>query len=351
MNLEAFGNGWKFSASQNRKSSWQLYDNRHNFDIAVIGFARLNGSSEADAISEKCRFHGKLDNREVGVETQNVFPFGGESIINRTFTLRDKLLEVCVDFKPGRGEIIRNIELETITFDREFVKCQIIPSVPAPGEKAELQTLDLAQDVIYENAQPFAVLLLTDANNFQIELGCGGDWWRMLGAGATCWSIQKNNGVLTVKRQVVALSAEEELQRRPWRFNYYIAWGKNSAPQFPANAEKLSCELPDNGCFRAPAVRKILRKMVRQQLEKVGNTILTLPDIQGCDEAGHLERPGKAALRHWGLEELFALYSWGNRQLVDKGILAMELPEDSLFRTLPSGRYLAGEPGECMLRD
>ena len=147
MNLEAFGNGWKFSASQNRKSSWQLYDNRHNSDIAVIGFARLNGSSEADAISEKCRFHGKLDNREVGVETQNVFPFGGESIINRTFTLRDKLLEVCVDFKPGRGEIIRNIELETITFDREFVKCQIIPAVPAPGEKAELQTLDLAQDV------------------------------------------------------------------------------------------------------------------------------------------------------------------------------------------------------------
>ena len=114
----------------------------------------------------------------------------------------------------------------------------------------------------------------------------------------------------------------------------------------PDPAQAVNCE-----CFQAPAVRKYLRKIVRQQQETSGNVHLNLPDVQSCDDAGHLERPGKKALRHWGLDELFALYSWGNRTLGWDRTLRIMLPEDSIFRKFPSVRYLSNPPGETALRE
>ena len=104
MKLEAFGNGWKFSAG-NQPNSWTLLDTRRGEELLTLKQAKLNYVSEADALQEKCRFHGKLDNLEVEVESQSVYPFGGESVIDRTHNLRGNLLEVKVDIKPGQRGI------------------------------------------------------------------------------------------------------------------------------------------------------------------------------------------------------------------------------------------------------
>ena len=61
MKLEAYGNSWKFSAGSS-PNSWVLSDVRKGEDIVELHPARLNNISEADALQEKCRFHGKLDN-------------------------------------------------------------------------------------------------------------------------------------------------------------------------------------------------------------------------------------------------------------------------------------------------
>lgn len=355
MKLEAFGSAWKFSSANNRSSAWSLSDTRRGEEIAQIQWANLNNSSEADALSEKCRFHSKLDNCEVEVELQNVYPFGGESFIKRSCILRDKLAEIRVDVQPGRGEVIRQFELEPLLFSGEFAELELIKTLPPCNGKFQAEKVELTEGIIYESTDPWAVMVLTDADGFQIELGTGGDWWRMQGCGETLWRIEKNSDTVKVTRKLVNIAADQEVQRRPWRFNYYLAWGRKTAIQPPQKDELILTadlqKLAKSDCLRAPAVRKVLRKLLRQQQEGSGNVVLLLPDVKSCDDAGHLERPGKKALLHWDLDELFALYSWGNRTLGDGRSLRILLPEDSIFRKYPSVRYLANSPGETALRE
>lgn len=355
MKLEAYGDSWKFSAGKNGEA-WVLYDTRNLCDLVQFGHGVLNNCSERDALSGKCRFHGKIDGREVVIESEKVYPYGGESVISRVCTLRSRLLDVCVDIKPGRGEIIRNIELEELFFPGEFKCMEMLRAIPEPGGKFELEKLDLADNAIWESSSAFAVLLLTDAKNNQIELGCGGNWWRNLGAGDTLWQIEKTQDGVKVRRRVLMLAADAEVERRSWRFDYYIAWGKNIPVDKSLNKNDATVDIDLSNelgttCFRAPAVRKFLRKTVRRKQEDPGNVVLLLPDVESCDDAGHLERPGKKQLRHWDLDELFALYSWGNRALGGDRMLTIRLPENSLFAKLPSGRYLAREPGESLVRE
>ena len=303
MNLEAFGNGWKFSTS-GTANSWRLLDTRQGEELFELKCARLNNVSEADALQEKCRFHGKLDNLEVEIESQNVYPFGGEAVINRTHTLRGNLLEVKVDIKPGRGETVRNLELEDVIFSGEFCNLEIIRALPEPGQAWQKSALPLTDGIIWQDAAPFAVLLLTKVDGTVLELGCGGDWWRTCGCGSTMWSIEKTTGSITVKRKVVGIADDVEIERRPWRFNYYIAWSRGNSAALPPGKDDIILEFDQQvagSCFAAPAVRKYLRKMLRQQLDKTGNIILKTADVKSCDDSAHLERPGKKALRHWDL--------------------------------------------------
>lgn len=353
MKLEAFGNGWKFSAG-NEPNSWNLLDTRQGEELLTLKQAKLNNVSEADALQEKCRFHGKLDNLEVEVESRSVYPFGGESVIDRTHNLRGNLLEVKVDIKPGRGEVVRDLELEDVVFPGEFTKVEILAPLPEPGADWQFTALPVTDGATWQNSQPFAVLLLTRTDGIKLELGCGGDWWRTCGAGNTAWSIEKNAEAVTVKRKVIAIDNDVELERRPWRFNYYIAWNRGSSAVLQPGKDDIVLKFDPGAagsCFAAPAVRKYLRKLIRQQLEKSGNVILEMADVKSCADASHLERPGKKALLHWDLCELFALYSWGNRALGEDRNLTIELPETSVFRTLPSGKYLANTPTEAMVRE
>lgn len=353
MNLEAFGNGWKFSAAS-AGNSWCLLDTRHGEELFELKCARLNNVSEADALQEKCRFHGKLDNQEVEIESQNVYPFGGEAVIGRTYSLRGNLLEVKVDIKPGRGETVRDLALEDVVFSGGFSKLEMISALPEPGQLWVKQTLPPADGVIWQNTTPFAVLILTKSDGTVLELGCGGDWWRTCGCGNTAWSIEKTADCVIVKRQVVAIADDVEIERRPWRFNYYIAWNRSSVSNLPPGKDDIILEFDPQiagSCFTAPAVRKYLRKMIRQQLDKTGNIILKTADVKSCDDSAHLERPGKKALRHWDLSELFALYSWANRALGGERTFTVELPAESIFRKLPSGKYLANTPSEAMVRE
>ena len=353
MKLEAYGNSWKFSAGST-PNSWVLSDVRRGEELLELKSARLNNISEADALQEKCRFHGKLDNLEVEVESLSVYPFGGESAISRAHTLRGNLLEVKVDIKPGRGETVRNLELEDVVFPGEFARAELISTMPEPGQEWVAMPLQLADGVIWQNTMPFAVLLLTRADGTVLEMGCGGDWWRTCGTGSTFWSIEKDSDKITVKRKVVAIADDVEIERRPWRFNYYIAWGRTSAAALCAAKDDITVEFDPQvagSCFAAPAVRKYLRKIVRQQLDKSGNLILQLPDVKSCDDASHLERPGKKSLRHWDLGELFALYSWGNRALGEDRSLTIQLPPESIFSKLPSGKYLANPPTMAAVRE
>lgn len=353
MKLEAYGNSWKFSGGSS-PNSWVLSDVRKGEDLLELGTARLNNVSEADALQEKCRFHGKLDNLEVEVESLNVYPFGGESAISRVHNLRGNLLEVKVDIKPGRGETVRNLELEDVIFYGEFTRAEIISAMPEPGKPWQFTALTLADGTIWHNTQPFAVLLLTKADGSVLEIGSGSDWWRTCGTGSTAWSIEKDSDKITVKRKVIAIADDVEVERRPWRFNYYIAWNKTSAAALCPDKNDITLEFDAKVagcCFAAPAVRKYLRKLIRQQLDKPGNVILQVPDVKSCDDAAHLERPGKKSLRHWDLSELFALYSWANRALGEDRSLVIRLPQESVFSKMPSGKYLANMPTMASVRE
>lgn len=356
MKLEAFGPAWKFFIPDDHSCAWTLLDTRQGEELVNIVWGKLNNISEKDALNEKCRFHSKLDNREVQIESANVYPFGGESLLERNLKLRDKLLEVCVDVKPGRGETVRSFELEDLIIPGEFSKIEIIRNLPEAGQDWQLEPLTATEDILYSAPQPWVAIVLTKVNGTILEIGIGGDYWRMQGCGDTLWQIIRNQDAVVLKSRPVALTAEETVERRPWRFSYYIAWGRNSSTRLMAEKNDITIT-PEVGkdlecsCFRAPSVRRTLRKFIRREQESSGNLHLILPDVTACQDAAHLERPGKKSLAHWDLEELFALYSWGNRQLGGERLLNIELPENSIFRKLPSGKYLSSIPGDCSIRE
>ncbi len=357
--LEAFGSAWTFRDGDGRQSSQVLTDTRRNTVLAQFGWASLNRLSEVEALADGRRFHARLDGAEVDFETRSVYPFGGEGAIERNFVLRDGLMEVCVDVKPGRGEAVRDFELETVTFPGDWVRVELVPELPAPGGEWNWKTLAADGEILYESAAPFALLLLTAADGFQVELGAGCDWWRLTSGGiaeADAWQIRRDGAGIHVRRRMIAVPAETQIERRAWRFNYYLAWSDGRKREALGRFSVLPAVEPakeaGSDCRRAPAVRKWLRKLLRRAADGDSHLELQLAAPTVCDDAGHLERPGKQSLRHWDLDEIFALYAWGNRQAGSGRVLKITLPETSCWKKMPSGRYLENTPpGAVGLRD
>lgn len=342
---EVRGNGWRLALGQNDVLI-RAADLRRNETLCEIGYACLNGLSESDALNTLRRFHGRLDRTEASLETKSLYPFGGEALIKRSFTFFDQLFTVCVDIQPGRGETVKTLELEPLTFPGSWSRIEAVKALPQPGSKWELETLDIAEGETFTAAEACSLIVLTDENQNQIEVGIGSDYWRDRGQGDVQYQIIRTAEAVTVKRRVLAFTDENLPERRPWRFSYYLAFGSRRngyndtvndgaliAPDMLAEVHML--------CRRAPAARRYLRKLIRQQISRASSVTLQLAEPVVCDDAGHLERPGKKALLHWDMDELIALQSWGCRTLGETGLLRIIFPADSIFRQLPSGRILA----------
>jgi hypothetical protein len=205
---------------------------------------------------------------------------------------------------------------------------------------------------LYRAGQPFLILLLTDDQGRQLEIGVGDDLWRWLAGKdlepASEFLIEYRGGELFIRRAVLRYSEPAPIPAGNWRFTWYFAW--HSPGRLPAarpetavpipvpwqigGQKSNSWSLPNDHwrqdaaiqlhqqsygppCFHANAVEGILKKWFRAQLTSGSDLFLTCPPPGLCDHASHLGRARKKNLLHWNLGALLNFWSWANGQWKD----------------------------------
>ena len=366
------GSSWRWCAGKGAQDDfWRLTDTLCNREWCRLGGAVLNELPEEGAVAVKFRRHSRNDGTLAELETVSGYPFGGEAEVARRIAVRDGFLDVCVDVKPGRGEIVQRLELDVLRFPGVWKSLEIVPEPPVAGEVSDrLLTVECAgEGVVWEAERPPLLMLLSDDDGGRLELGAGDDLWRLDNPGGgcrpRCTIVRDADGALALHREVLNWSDDVAPERRPWRFRYYIAWSDGRKREALGDFREIAlAELPippegrcgnaENGpvCWKSPAARKILRKMLRREAasgEKCHLSLSVAPPAV-CGSAAHLERPRRGTLAHWQLTEMVEFHDWAARQLGNRRF-RMAFPERSLWSGLPSGLYLWNTPpGRAELR-
>ena len=358
------GDSWSFRPGDGREALWILRDTRRRRELCRFGGGTLNHLAETGALCTRLRRHGRADRRGAEVETVSDYPFGGEARILRQYTLRDGFMEICVDVRPGRGEAVRDFLLDELSFPGEWSSIRIAADFPAPGSAPQdLAELDSSHTgTLWEGAEAPLVILLTAPDGSMLEIGSGDDLWRLPEQSGECTRnvrLERDAaGTLILHRAMLHWNDEAVVERRPWRFRYYLAWSDGRKREALGNFRRIDLAevaVPPEGrtqndasgalCWQSPAARKALRKFLRQEAaaENPGHLTLAVEAPALCTAAAHLERPRRGELPHWNLTEMAAFHDWAARLLAPR-LFRMEFPADSIFGKLPSGFYLRNTP-------
>lgn len=307
------------------------FDNGFKCEVAP---AACGAFSEGTALTRKVRVHRTNDLLEASANSLRVIPFGCEFEIKRKLDFADGFVQIIVDAAAGNGGRIDEFTLDPLVFRGSWKRFGLddgreVRWIDAVDEEAELWSSD----------RPLLRILAESTGGALFECGCGEDIWRhnvaqTLTDCTAQFTVKGSRTTLCVERKMFQFAKEPEvvIPRRPWRFSYYIAWSLTAPKADELESAELlpldALDIPSSGmctaengeesadvCFAAPAVRRRLRDAVR-----TATGSLVIPDVKLalCYAPSHLERPGKGALEHWGLAELFTFYVWANRQLVKK---------------------------------
>lgn len=289
---------------------------------AAVGGALCDGFGEARVEAKKLKVHRTLDGLLTSAESEKVIPFGCEYDVRRSFSLLDGLLRVTADFRTVGRQVLRELRLDPVTLTGDWRRL----GISRDGVTVEWHDLPYA-----EEAPQMPVFYLAEAADGTLwEFGCGEDLWRCRAGrelgGEARFGVEASAQTVRFERLMFRFAPDLVLQRRPWRFGYYLAWSK--VPDAPAAGEVLDLAqlaIPPGGrrtgadgkvapgfCLAAPAVQRALRDAVRRA---AGSLVIRGAGADCCCAAGHLDRANKGTLLHRDLEAAMAFYEWANRQL------------------------------------
>lgn len=320
---------------------------------------RLNAHDEADALNRKFRYHSTVDQLSAELDMASVVPFGGEPGFRRQLTVCDSLLRERLDFAPGVNEALREIAPARFQLPGKWTEVALTP-IPPLGESIAVAPFQACKPgLVATQKTPWLTLMARREDGAMVEIGLGDDLWRWCAAGdypgdsgefrLECSA----DGALEVSFKVFNLDKELELQRRPWRFGFYVAWRAGVEPakieaetrfnlaeaEQPAAAHRLG-ELnrrSEHCCAQASTVQRALRKAARTQNTHLSVTGM-LPGV--CADAAHLERVNQKLRTHWDYSVIQELHLWGNRMLGGSGSLSWSWA-DAAFADTPAARKLA----------
>ncbi len=314
---------------------------------AVIGGACCDGFGEARVEAKKLKIHRTLDQLVCSAESEKIIPFGCEYDVRRSFSLMDGLLRVTADFRAGGRQVLRELRLDPVTLTGDWRRI----GISRDGDAVEWYDLPY----IEETPEMPVFYLVEAADGTFWEFGCGEDLWRCRAGrklgGEALFAVDASAREVRFERLMFRFAPELVLQRRPWRFGYYLAWSE--VPDAPVAGGVLDLHqlaIPDGGrrtgvdgapgsgfCLAAPAVQRVLRDAVRRS---AGPLVIRGGAAGCCYAAGHLDRANKGLLLHRDLESGMAFYEWANRQLDKSGAgLVFEGKNDTA-----SARVLARQP-------
>ncbi|MGE4564796.1 MAG: hypothetical protein AB7F32_07995 [Victivallaceae bacterium] len=315
---------------------------------AAVGGALCDGFGEARVEAKKLKIHRTLDGILVSAESEKVIPFGCEYDVRRSFSLLDGLLRVTADFRTVGRQVLRELRLDPVTLSGDWRRL----GISRDGVSVEWHDLPYS-----EEAPQMPVFYLAEAVDGTLwEFGCGEDLWRCRAGrelgGEAAFTVEATAQRMCFERLIFRFAPEMVLQRRPWRFGYYLAWS-GAADAAAATGEVIDLgqlAIPPGGrrsdakgqvapgfCLAAPAVQRLLRDTVRRS---AGPLVIRGGGAGCCCSAGHLDRANKGTLLHRDLEAAMVFYEWANRQLDKIGAgLVFEGNQDTA-----SARVLARVP-------
>ncbi|OGV55456.1 MAG: hypothetical protein A2X49_00115 [Lentisphaerae bacterium GWF2_52_8] len=309
--------------------------------LAELAGVSLSSYDERSALPGKFRRHEQLRLGAASAESSCVIPFGAEPRISREVAFVENHATITTDIDTHGNFPGRSISVDKLSISIPK-RVGVLP-IPAPGESLAWTWHELSPKTNIRSERPF-LSCLCEFEDSSIEISSGFDLWRWaiapsLGAEA-CFSLSAKKGKLEISRKVCEWPEIENvsLPSRQWRFRWHLAWtdkdSENSATKLPKDAIILDLaeeEWPDTAtasvsgkeptgapCWLSNPVGKRLKNFVRTA-SAGQHLVARISGPQLCENAAHLERPGKEVLLHWDFSSLLDFWNWANRQLDAKG--------------------------------
>ena len=300
-------------------------------DLAVVcGGIRCDRFDEAASLPSKVREHRSNDGYHFDAETKRTLPFGCEYDIKRTVDLYDGGARITADVNPANGGTLRHFELDPVVISGSIRRF----GWQFDGEAIRWQDLPPAAETVLDTPFAPAVLAVESASGLVVEIGCGDDLWRhrpeLPGNTPHCLVTAGPEGI-RMQRTILDFAADAEVERRPWRWEYFAAWSlpaDTAAAPTDADDSTWPQDLPETGrrlladgsrtgsCPTSAPFRRQLRNRIRAAR---GDLRLLHADAGLCTDAAHTGRTGKQQLVHGNAGELLAFHQWGARQLAARG--------------------------------
>lgn len=281
------------------------------------------GFSEISALPEIFRLHRAEDGFSHTLESRSIIPFGSEFQVERSIVITNGAASMVTSVAAcNRGEV-GNITLEPVEFPGPWAKL----SYRIYGEE-KMHTCKYRENaVFYEGNELPWYISIQYRDGSRAEYITGSDIWRHRSASRmegvdAAFRIADCDGTLLFERSLLIYGKETVIEKRPWQFESLFSW---SVPASESEAETSASELPVPGCLASRNVQRALRRSVRSA---DSDLILTGYKAEICNDAAHIDRPGKKVLEHSDLQDLFQLYCWGNRQLSKKGFTLTVAPAE-----------------------
>lgn len=302
---------WQMTSFPAGKTVLEL--NNDTRTLMRINRGSFAGFAEISALPEIFRLHRAEDSLSASLESRSVIPFGSEFKVERDIVITDGAASMVTSVAAcNRGEV-GNITLETLEFPGPWAKVNYL----LYGE-SKLHSCKFRENgEFYSGSELPWFIQVEYRDGSKAEFMTGSDVWRHRAASRmegvdSSFRIADTDGTLTFERNILIYAEETPVEKRPWQFESLFAW---STPLEDIPAGGTLFAVP--GCLAARNVQRSLRHAVRS-----AETDLILTDYKAafCNEAAHIDRPGKKVLEHIDIQELFQFYCWGNRQLNKKAL-------------------------------
>lgn len=319
------------------------------------------------------------------VASEGYFPFGTELNFSQTCRFAMNHFRVTFDLKwlPGT-KIKRHMGLGNLELPGKFVRYWCLDPVLHQIEGKQTGWFDLPEasderKMVGHWHRPPLAIVFERADGVLIEVGTGSDVWRWeenFGAGPEqgSYKIFLSNAGIEYVREPLMTCAEFVPAARPYRFTWYVAWGKKGTTVSAASTGKEICfehgepiipleseayvvnfaalsgkenlhhlhcnghfaELKEDSqvCWECDGVQKCARRMIRklQSLPLEANQVKTLR-IKGispsyCLNSIHMERGDKPMLIHWDINAILDFLVWAKQQLGSQWCIVPEISEE-----------------------
>lgn len=309
-----------------------------NMNLSMTGL-HCNGFSEDGCLTDKFRVHGQIDNFGAEAELFQTIPFGTEFKVKRRFECASSFIRMTLDVDPGKGAI-ENLKLDDIVLEGDLKTLKIFT---AENKEMIFSESQLSEKVceFYNSSLPPLAVQIQNAAGAVVEFGCGNDLWRhqtvnLYEACGAEFTISGNNKKIIFTRHALKFTKDSAIPKRAFRFKNYIAF----APAITFRQAQADI-FTEKNCMSSAVARRNLRDFIRKFN---GSTLQLEAENFLCTNAGHMERPGKEELLHWGVEDFFEIMLWGNKLLAGKKAALYFVPQKNPVANELTAMKILSEP-------